>query len=71
MKRWPISLMLGLGLMTIGAGPLITFLVADQVGLIRDPAPNPIGLGLLFAFTFWPALALVVFGLIRRAGRKS
>jgi hypothetical protein len=71
MKRWPISLVLGLGLMIVGAGPLIAFLIADQVGLIDDPAPNPIGLGLLFAFTFWPALALVVFGLFRLAGRKS
>lgn len=71
MKRWPTSLVLGLGLMAIGSGPLLAFLIADQLGLIHDPAPNPIGLGLLFGLTFWPALALIAFGLFRLAGRKS
>jgi hypothetical protein len=71
MKRWPLSLVLGLGLMAIGAGPLLVFIVADKIGLIDDPAPNPIGLGLLFAATFWPALALVAFGLSRLARRKT
>lgn len=71
MRPWPISLLLGLGLMTIGAAPLLVFVIADQVGLVHDPAPNPVGLGLLFAFTFWPALALVAFGLWRLAARRS
>jgi hypothetical protein len=65
MKAWPLSLRLGLGLLVIGTGPLLLFLVADEIGLISDPNPNPIGLGLLYFFTFWPAVGLILFGLLR------
>jgi hypothetical protein len=66
MKSWPLSLRLGLGLLVGGTGPLLLFLIADELGLISDPNPNPIGLGLLFFFTIWPAVGLTVFGLARR-----
>jgi hypothetical protein len=65
MKTWPLSLLLGLGLFAIGTGPLLLFIAADGIGLIRDPNPNPVGLGLLFFVTIWPATGLVAFGLIR------
>jgi hypothetical protein len=35
-------------------------------GLTRDPNPNPIGLGLLAGLTFWPAVILIVIGVVRR-----
>jgi hypothetical protein len=65
MKSWPLSLRLGLGLLAVGTGPLLLFLIADELGLISDPNPNPVGLGLLFFFTIWPAIGLTMFGLAR------
>jgi len=69
MKTWPLSLCLGLGLFAIGTGPLLLFIAADEIGLIRDPNPNPVGFGLLFFVTIWPALGLMAFGLIRLTWR--
>jgi hypothetical protein len=65
MKAWPLSLRLGLGLLAVGTAPLLLFLVADEIGLISDPNLNPVGLGLLFFFTIWPAIGLTAFGLVR------
>jgi len=31
---------------------------------VSDPNPNPIGPGLLAFFTFWPAVILIVWGLV-------
>ena len=62
----------GLALLVVGAGPLVFIIVAAAVGLWPDPNPNPIGPGLLFFFTFWPAVACIVAGvvLVRRARRR-
>jgi hypothetical protein len=48
---------------------LLAFCGADAVGLVRDPDPNPVGLGLLFAATIIPAVALTIFGSLRLAWR--
>lgn len=72
MRKWPLSLKLGLALFAVGSGPLALFLIADAIGLINDPDPNPIGLGLLFFITFWPAMGLILLGrrtLRDRSGR--
>src|SRR5438874_9704500 len=55
----------GLGLLLVGAGPLLFIIAAAAVGLWPDPNPNPIGPGLLFFFTFWPAVICIVVGVIR------
>ena len=62
----------GLALLVVGAGPLLFIIAAAAVGLWPDPNPNPIGPGLLFFFTFWPAVACIVAGvvLVRRARRR-
>jgi hypothetical protein len=65
MKSLPLSLLLGVGLLAGGTGPLLLFIAADEMGLVRDPNPNPVGLGLLFVTTIIPALALTLFGLMR------
>jgi hypothetical protein len=69
MRALPLSLRLGLGLLAGGTGPLLLFAVADALGLISDPNPNPVGLGLLFIVTIIPALGLTLFGLMRLAWR--
>jgi hypothetical protein len=55
----------GITLLVLGAAPLIAIIVAAAVGLWPDPNPNPIGPGLLFFFTFWPAVLCIVVGVIR------
>lgn len=55
----------GLVLLVVGAAPLWVIIIAAELGLWPDPNPNPIGPGLLFFFTFWPALAMILVGAIR------
>ncbi len=55
---------IGLGLLALGTGPLLLIVLAASLGLLRDPNPNPIGPGLLAFVTFWPAVILIVWGLI-------
>jgi hypothetical protein len=59
----------GLVLFVLGTGPLLFITTAAAVGLWPDPNPNPAGPGLLFVFTFWPALVCLIIGAMRvRAG---
>jgi hypothetical protein len=68
---------IGLALLILGTGPLLAIGVAAALGLLSDPNPNPIGPGLLAFVTFWPAVILIVWGLIaslmryRRAARPN
>ena len=55
----------GLGLLIVGAAPLLLIIVAAAVGLWPDPNPNPIGPGLLFFVTFWPAVICIFIGVVR------
>jgi hypothetical protein len=64
----------GLGLLVVGAGPLLFIVIAAAIGLWPDPNPNPVGPGLLFAVTFWPAVICIIVGVIRvriRNGRRA
>jgi hypothetical protein len=68
----------GLGLLVLGSGPLVAIILLAELGLWSDPNPNPIGPGLLFFFTFWPAVLCVGIGVARvwlnrrrRAGGSS
>ena len=46
----------------IGTGPLLAVMLLANLGLTRDPNPNPIGLGILAFLTFWPSVILMVLG---------
>ena len=61
-SRW---VKVGLGLLIAGAFPLVFIIVAAALGWWPDPNPNPIGPGLLFFFTFWPAVICIVIGVVR------
>jgi hypothetical protein len=62
----------GLALLVVGSGPLLFIILAAELGLWPDPNPNPIGPGLLFFFTVWPALALIFVGVLQvRGGRRQ
>jgi hypothetical protein len=41
---------------------LLGIIVAANLGMTRDPNPNPIGFGLLAGLTFWPAVIMIVIG---------
>ncbi|HEX4333897.1 MAG TPA: hypothetical protein VH040_17305 [Usitatibacter sp.] len=70
-SRWT---QVGIALVVFGWGPLIAIIVLAGVGLWPDPNPNPIGPGLLFFFTSWPAVTCLVVGFFRsrraRAARE-
>ena len=65
-SRW---VKVGLGLLVVGATPLLIIVAAADLGLLRDP--NPVGPGLLFGLTLWPAIICVVVGVIRVRSRRA
>ena len=60
----------GFGLVLFGWGPFLFVILMAAIGIWPDKNPNPVGLGMLFAVTFWPAVICFVVGSIR-AWRKS
>ena len=50
----------GIGLVVFGWGPLLAIIALAELGLWPDP--NPIGPGLLFFLTSWPALICLGVG---------
>lgn len=62
---------IGFWLFVVGCGPLLGIVFLASIGLWPDPDPNPIGPGLLFFFTFWPAVICMGIGavqVLRRPG---
>lgn len=55
----------------LGSGPLVGIILLASLGLWPDPNPNPIGPGLLFFFTFWPAVVCLVVGFVQARRRRS
>lgn len=69
-NRW---FKIGAVLAVFGWGPLLAVVLLDALGLWPDPNPNPVGLGLLFFVTFWPALVCLCIGVfqVRRKRRTD
>ena|SRR6267154_2847984 len=61
----------GLVLLVVGATPLLFIITAAALGLWPDPNPNPVGPGILFGLTFWPAIICIVVGVIRARARRG
>lgn len=69
-NRW---FKIGAALVLFGWGPLCAVVLLAAVGLWPDPNPNPVGLGLLFFVTFWPAVICLGIGVfqVRRQRRAD
>lgn len=59
-NRW---FKIGFWLAAIGWSPLWVIVLLAAIGLWPDPNPNPVGPGLLFFLTFWPAIICMGIGL--------
>ena len=57
----------GVAISAVGSAPLLAVIAASKIGVMDDPNPNPVGLGILAACTFWPGLALAAVGLVLSA----
>jgi hypothetical protein len=62
--------LIGLGLLIFGSGPLLGIIVLAGLGLWPDPNPNPIGPGLLAFLTFWPGVICLGVGIMRVRARR-
>ena len=58
-NRWS---RIGLALVVFGWGPLWLIVLLAAIGLWPDPNPNPIGPGILFFLTSWPAIICLGVG---------
>ncbi len=47
---------IGLLLLILGCSPLLVVGLAAELGITKDPNPNPVGFGIMFMFSFWPGL---------------
>ncbi len=61
----------GVWLVLIGWTPLWGIVLLSALGLWPDPNPNPIGPGLLFFFTSWPAIICLIVGTVQVKSRKE
>lgn len=61
---------IGLALVIFGWGPLLMIISLAAIGLWPDPNPNPIGPGLLFFVTAWPAIICLAVG-YKQANRSN
>jgi hypothetical protein len=67
-NRW---IKIGLVLVVLGWGPLFAIIGLASIHLWPDPEPNPIGPGLLFFVTFWPAVICLGVGAVQVARRRK
>ena len=67
-NRW---VKVGLALVVLGWGPLLAIIALAALHLWPDPNPNPIGPGLLFFFTFWPAVGCLGVGAVQVARGRN
>ena len=50
---------IGLVIFLIGSTPLLVYFTAAKLGFVTDPNPNPVGLGMMAYFTFWPSIVIM------------
>lgn len=63
--RLPRLFWIGLAILVVGGAPLFGFIVADMLGLLSDPHPNPVGPGILFFISFWVGVGVMAIGFVQ------
>jgi hypothetical protein len=63
-----LPIKIGVLLLVIGTSPLLIVILTDTLGIID--APNPVGFGIIFFITFWPAIILIIIGIIKKVLKK-
>ena len=61
----------GVVLLVLGSGPLLTIILMAALGLTKDPNPNPVGFGIIAGLTFWPSVILMIVGAAQSWRRYS
>lgn len=56
---------IGAAIALVGWTPLLAIVLLAGIGLWPDPDPNPIGPGLLFFCSFWPAAICLGIGCLQ------
>ncbi|HEY4234054.1 MAG TPA: hypothetical protein VGM76_11545 [Lacipirellulaceae bacterium] len=64
-------ILIGSALVVFGWGPLVGIILLAAAGVWPDPNPNPIGPGLLFFFTSWPAVICLALGVVQVRRRRA
>ena len=65
------AIRIGSILLIFGSGPLLLIILAANLGLLRDPNPNPVLFGIMAGLTFWPGVILLLVGIASvRSARK-
>lgn len=65
------AIRIGSILLVFGSGPLLLIILAANLGLTRDPNPNPVLFGIMAGLTFWPGVILMIVGIASvRSARK-
>ncbi len=67
-SRWS---KVGVAFVVFGWGHLLLIIFLAAIGLWPDPNPNPIGPGLLFAVTVWPAPICLGIGACKTLRKRS
>ncbi len=67
-NRWS---RIGIALAVLGWSPLLLVILLAALGLWPDPNPNPVGPGLLFFLTFWPAAICLGIGAYQTRRKRS
>jgi len=67
-NRWS---KIGVALVVLGWGPLLLIVLLDAIDLWPGPNPNPVGPGILFFVTFWPAVICLGVGAVQARRRQS
>jgi len=73
MKKYLKSrlVIIGLILLVVGSGPLLTIIALAKLGITSDPDPNPLFFGMLCGVTFWPGLILLGVGIWETRRKKD
>lgn len=65
------TLRAGAAVLLFGCSPLLIFLLVWKLDLLRDPNPNPVGLGILCYLSFPFGVALLLIGAILKVTGRS